>query len=176
MFILRSVVVLALVLACETAAARSQFLSSYNDMIKTADVVVIADATASADIKGSVDRDDGFAEVETVFRVDVAIKGELKEESFRFVHLRAVEPRALDIRNGPRLVTFDISDEFGKINLVHGLGGIHELKTKYMLFLKRRQDGSYEGITGVFDAAESVRQLAAPSEFQANIGIRKINP
>ena len=147
---------------------------TYDQLLQKADLVVIATAvrTEHADDKPpdhSWPRE--LVAQNTTFKVRGALKGKadagaaIKVLHFKFGDFKkGVDPGALELAplGTPRLVAFrtePVTVRAGKET--------HVLPPEYLLFLKHREDGRYEPVTGQIDPDRSVRQVsAAPDSGQ----------
>lgn len=128
----------------------------YEKLFKEADVVVIAEATATADTGEKImvkDWQTEFLEVNTTFAVKHVLKGDAALKSLSVRHLRA--PDGALIRNGPLFVVFRTDGISFETKQLKGKTG----KPEYMLFLKSRKDGRFEAVSGQIDPILSVKQL-----------------
>jgi hypothetical protein len=133
----------------------------YDKLFKHADVVVIAKALTVRDAKeedGVVPPDgsgDVLVGVVTRFQVLRVVQGEHKEKELDLVHFRSKQGITVD--NGPTLVSFHT-----KKTQISGKDWAASLPSEYLLFLKKRQDGRFECVSGQYDPALSVKQVLQP--------------
>jgi hypothetical protein len=128
----------------------------YERLFKEAELVVIANATASADAGEKVKHKDWnteFIGVNTTFEVRHVIKGKLEGKELKLFHLRA--PEGVKIQNGPGFVSFRLKEvwikgPYGKM----GTG-----KPAYLLFLKKSKEGRWQAVSGQIDPNGSVREM-----------------
>jgi hypothetical protein len=83
----------------------------------------------------------GAMGMETTFEVLAILKGPDTLKQIRFHHLREATPQSQSV-NGPGLVSFDPKQ-----------------KKRYLLFLRRAEDGRYVALTGQTDPDGSVKDL-----------------
>ncbi len=89
--------------------------------------------------------------VNTVFKRWAVIKGKLSDETFTVRHNRFFDPKFLPKEeDGPSIVEFDATGH-----------------TQYLLFLKKRDDGRYEAVSGAMDGYLSVKIVTPYSQPQA---------
>jgi hypothetical protein len=154
----------------------------YERLFKEADLAVIAGAEGTIDTKDQLKHKEWanveFIGQESTLKVQSVLKGSLKEEKgkgekkIKVLHYRLPENRILE--NGPMLVTFRKEGLHleGTVNGVK-FQSIQE-KPDYMIFLRSRQDGRYELVSGQIDPALSVRVMTSPSDFLEELGTKKI--
>ncbi len=162
----RTSIVLA-ILFCTTGLLFGRLVNapSYKQMAEHADLVVIATPTANADLPGpttlpnvtivdknGVGREIPATRVETTFHTIAVLKGKLaeSEQSFKLLHLKYVNPADANVSRAAQLMEFTAGD-----------------RTQYLMFLKLRDDGSYEPFNGQTDpiySIEKLSQLARPNE------------
>lgn len=136
---------------------------SYDRLLKEADVVVIAEATAVEDTGEATQVNPwkvDFVGVSTKFAVKTVLKGKVDGDTLKVLHYR-LKPDVL-VENGPLLVAFrlkgvDVQTKTSKVNLG---------KPHYLLFLKKRKDGRFEPLSGPVDPALSVREMYEPLPFR----------
>jgi len=131
---------LLLSITMNAARARPIGLWPYDQLLKEADLVVLAAAGASADAEDTPDNPwkQMSVGVNTTLDVKATLKGDRPAGKLVVLHYRLKE---LSPPNGPMLVDFRPGD--------------------YLLFLKRRADGRFEPAAGMTDPALSVRQVSA---------------
>ncbi len=117
------------------------------DLLKEADLVIIATPKATTDVK---DQDLTGAKyhtrvaVETEFEVQAVVKGDWKEKSLPIRHQRFYgiagkdDERAGRTINGPRFLEFDRAQ-----------------KHSFLIYLKRTSAGTYQPLTGLTDPGYS---------------------
>jgi hypothetical protein len=135
----------------------------YEKLFKQSDLVVIAHPTESVDVKDRMKENPmkiDFMGINTTLKIVHVAKGNLKSSNLTFLHYR-IGPDQLII-NGPSLVSFRMQG----IRYTVENGPRVELTgpATYLLFLKKRDDGRYEAVTGQFDPVFSVKELTAPIE------------
>jgi hypothetical protein len=81
-------------------------------------------------------------EMETSFEVLATLKGVPRQVPIILYHLREAAPPKGIVVNGPSLVSFEPKE-----------------KRRYLLFLRREQDGRYVSLTGQTDPAGAVKDL-----------------
>jgi hypothetical protein len=131
----------------------------YKKLLKEADVVVVATALSSketgeaAKLRGwQID----FVGVDTTFAVKAVLKGEVKGDQLAVFHYR-LRP-GVAVENGPLLISFRTKPLAIKTKRAKVCLGV----PSYLLFLKRRQDGRYEAVSGQVDPELSVREMHPP--------------
>lgn len=158
-------VVLALLLAAAgPSAARIMKAWSYDGLIAESDVVAIVEsvenvpakdiAPFASDNRPSTD----FAATNTRFRVAAM----LKENGEPFAELTVLHfnyARSFPHVNGANFIRFPITETTRAINA---------LRTPvWLAFLKRREDGRFEPVTGHYDSALSFRELHRPPSHRS---------
>ena len=164
-------ILIAGLLLSTTTSARQLELWPYERLFQQADIVIIAGAI------NSVPNEQEWAEplfdpqkfigVESQLRVSSTLKGS-PPNTIKVVHYKYADPNT-PINDGPGLISF-LS---GPVSIdVHSLEAKErELKVlsqkrvsrnntpEYLLFLKQRQDGSYQAVSGQVDPTFSVRAI-----------------
>jgi len=166
-----------LVFAFATAvSARPIPILTYEELAEKSDAIVIADALETQPAKTTTPGTPlptGWAQVETMLRVHLVLKGEITDETLTFVHLRPITNKGRSLIGGPTLLTFNTEG-----NLWHFTFDRHPAwrkegdrfsKAKYLLFLNRLEDGRYEAATGQRDSIEAVKQLAHPGLIHSEL-------
>jgi hypothetical protein len=123
----------------------------YQNLVREADVVVLAAAERSADSDDPPAKDGWESHcvgVNTTFRVLAPMKGDVPAKLTLF-HFR-LKP-GIPVPNGPCLASFHTA----KADADHG-------GPCYLLFLKKRSDGRYEPVAGQIDSVLSVRRVPGP--------------
>ena len=155
-------VVVALALAGpREAAARRIVPWSYEDLLKAADLVVVAGAVASdpaGDAKDPVP--DGAIGVDTRFAVRLVLKGEAPRGGLTVLHYRWGKAQSGDeaerrAKDPPNFVAF----RTGAARVDVSGTPVDVPAPDYLLFLKKRADGRYEPVSGQIDPDRSVREL-----------------
>jgi hypothetical protein len=149
------------------AFARAVENWSYERLFKESDLVVIAQPIKS---ENSVDRSKDnpwkieFFGLNTTFTVDHAIKGEFKMSTLTVLHYGT----DASIENGPSLVSFPTNGLSYTIERAGHPGTTVTVAgpATYLLFLKKRDDGRYEAVTGQIDPEFSVRELTTPINIE----------
>lgn len=111
-----------------------------------ADLVVIASAKLSKDEAAdrSNAKPDSWVGVETEMKVSAALKGKVEGGALTVRHDRYFDPAmSVAVVDGPGFVEFDTVGQ-----------------TQYLLFLKRREDGRYEAVSGRMDPHFSVKEVS----------------
>ncbi|HEY3965366.1 MAG TPA: hypothetical protein VGM05_12495 [Planctomycetaceae bacterium] len=149
---------------------------SYDKLAKSADVVAIA--TIKSTVKGGEPFDKGRSAVPEIdgqlstFTVKAIVKGKVLGKELQLVHYKvsdvALKPIEKDgtvtypyIVNGPHFPAF----RSGKVRVaISTEDGCHDEDANlepphYLLFLKARNDGMFEPVSGQFDSALSVMML-----------------
>jgi hypothetical protein len=134
-------VVLALA-AISVAHARPVKIWQPAELLKEADVVVIATAKATTDIKDQqLDeaKADTWVAVETEFDVQAVVKGTWKQQSISVRHHRVFDKQsAIPVPSGPVFIDFDPAK-----------------KNSYQIYLKLTKEGWYVPLTGEQDPGDS---------------------
>lgn len=160
------------------SSARKIEIWPYEELLKEADLVVIARAVSNlaTDDKWNSDvfDSDRFTAVETTFELATVLKGK-SVNSFKVLHFQHRNP-SRPFEDGPRLVSFLVRPFSVGIRPVgirrsgetkeEGPKTLEPTKRKslmpapeYLLFLKRRTDGRFEAVSGQVDPNSSVRTL-----------------
>ena len=160
------------------SSARKIEIWPYEELLKEADLVVIARAVSNlaTDDKWNSDvfDSDRFTAVETTFELATVLKGK-SVNSFKVLHFQHRNP-SRPFEDGPRLVSFLVQPFSVGIRPVgirrsgetkkEGPKTLEPTKRKslmpapeYLLFLKRRTDGRFEAVSGQVDPNSSVRTL-----------------
>ena len=160
------------------SSARKIEIWPYEELLKEADLVVIARAVSNlaTDDKWNSDvfDSDRFTAVETTFELATVLKGK-SVNSFKVLHFQHRNP-SRPFEDGPRLVSFLVQPFSVGIRPVgirrsgetkkEGPKTLEPTKRKslmpapeYLLFLKRRNDGRFEAVSGQVDPNSSVRTL-----------------
>lgn len=164
--ILRSFAIIGLVFVLLNAAqARRIEKWSYDRLLKTADVVMIATVVDTGEWSEPMllplfaDALEGRL---TRFKVEVVLKGKLDGDKIELIHCRLKDGRP--VLNGPLLAEFRTT---GRKLLIEAVDGVKEKRIEqeatpqYLLFLKARPDGRYEPVAGQVDSILSVRQVGS---------------
>ncbi len=149
-----------LLLAPVVGGARGLENWPYEKLFKEAELVVIAEATASSD-SGEVVKLGGwsvdFTGVNTTFKVKHTLKGKAAGDTLRVLHFRLKE--GVLVQNGPLLVRFRtrrgpwIKTKSMKLSVP---------RPDYLLFLKKARDGRYEPVSGRIDPELSAKEIYPP--------------
>ena len=151
---------------------------SYENLLKEADLVVIARAVSTVPSKdkweaGIFDRD-RFKGLETTFELAIAFKGK-SAGTFKVLHFQYKNP-SRPLEDGPGLVSFlsePLSVDVGQSGKTgeEGWRTLQPTKSKslmpvpeYLLFLKKRADDRFEAVSGQVDPNSSVRTLLLKKE------------
>ena len=136
----------------------------YDRLMTEADLVVIAHAVSSAACQDkwreSLFQNVKFQGVETTFKVSALLKGK-SPATLKMLHFR-LKNRVLP-NDGPGLVTFLRKPVLLQVR--HDEQGLQQFRQslvsppEYLLYLRRRQDGRYEAVSGQVDPKFSVRAL-----------------
>jgi hypothetical protein len=102
----------------------------------------------------------------TTFDVETVFKGKDIGKHIQVIHYRVKE--GILIENGPVLASFRKTGHRLEIKSVDGVE--HGMKVAegtphYLLYLKKRNDGKYEPISGQIDSAFSVRKLSESTDW-----------
>jgi hypothetical protein len=137
-----------LALACAASIAKRPVrLWSSEDLVKEADVVVIATVQSSThdakNHKYTNPKSETWVDVDTDFAVQATLKGKNVEKRLTLRHKRYYSPTAnISVVDGPAFVTFS-----------------SKTKTAFLLFLKQDAEGVYEPVTGQYDPDQSFNRL-----------------
>ena len=131
----------------------------YERLFKEADLVVIAKATATETCQDKTTDNPWkteFVGLNTTFQVKAILKGKPGDETITVLHFRLRD--GVGLEDGPLFVSF--REKGIRLELKDGIAelGVSE----YLLFLKAREDGRYEPVSGRVDPELSVRELHAP--------------
>jgi len=153
--ILALTLLILLTLSSALQAAEPQFWP-YDRLTGKADLVVIGVPRASQDsgelVYSPLWQLD-FVGVNTTVEVRGVVDGRFRARELTLFHLRLPDGKTL--QNGPRILNFpNNSFSFGTAAKGEVLS-----KPEYLLFLKKRDDGRYEPVSGTLDAGQSVREL-----------------
>jgi hypothetical protein len=145
------------------ATARPVEHRSYDQLMKEADLVVVAVAKSSVDTTDvpthpEMKRTEWFVGRTSTLQVRGTLKGKAAEE-IKVRHFRLNKDKVQDIPDGPGLVEFRTGDTTIKVK---GYMKMYCGEVEYLLFLKARKDGRYEPVTGECDPSESVREMFSP--------------
>src|SRR5204862_106656 len=134
----------------------------FDRLFKESDVIVIAAAQESADTDAQPTYRDWAPYLvgqRTTFKIDCVLKGTPADGSLAVNHFRFKDGASPP--NGPTLVSFRT-----KPLVIRGDGTTTADMTvgtpRYLLFLKRNDDGSFEPISGQTDAQLSVKEIYPP--------------
>ena len=120
------------------ATARPVQLWSIHELKEKADVVLIGIVSATGDAKGFTYEDaeaDAWVKVDTVFQVETVFKGKLDAETVTVRHERYFDSEAeIEVIDGPNFIAFDVKQ-----------------KQRYLMFLKRAEDGTLEPLSGRYN-------------------------
>lgn len=97
----------------------------------------------------------------TTFEVATVLKGKEVGKQIELVHYRVAG--RIGIRSGPILASFRKEERTLVVKSIDGGKEEHEVvlgTPQYLLFLKKRDDGRYEPVSGQVDSAFSVRWLS----------------
>lgn len=172
LFLCASVVVAAVM----AAPVHARLLENwpYDRLFKEADLVVIAIAGESTDTKDRFSKKGWNVEFigqNTQFVAESILKGKLgANKKLTVLHYRL--PEGVLIKNGPLFVKFrkDAAMLQGTINGTAFKGGLG--RPDYMLFLRLRQDGRYEPVSGEVDPALSIREMHEPDQFFSDLSTK----
>ena len=130
------------------ATARPVQLWSIQELKEKADVVLIGIVSATGDAKGFTYEDaeaDAWVKVDTMFQVETVFKGKLDAETVAVRHERYFGNEAeIEVIDGPSFIAFDAKE-----------------KQRYLIFLKRSEDGTLEPLSGQYDPEFSFLLISA---------------
>jgi hypothetical protein len=143
----------AIDITCSSVQARSMAHWPYDKLTAEADLIVIATPIAVKDTgkktefpgirmtsPDNITSSVPAVEMEATFETLSILKGEYKQKDLTLRYLRVTTQ--MPIANGPMLVSFDPSQ-----------------KMRYLLFLRRNDDGTYSSITGQVDPVHGIKEL-----------------
>jgi hypothetical protein len=148
---MKNLLAVALVLlAVSPAVCRPVLILPYDQLLRQADLVVIATPTSVRDTQVETTfpgiQCDGkpvpAIRMEAEFDVLAVLKGDGAAKTFVLHYLRSDESRAKPAANGPNLIWFNPSE-----------------KHRYLLFLKRDENGGYSTLGIQTDSYFSVKDL-----------------
>jgi len=148
--------VLAWMLLIPGLPARQIDLWPYDRLEKAADLIVIGVPEKSAQTGESVHAtlwQKDFPVVNTTLKVTGVLKGRFKMTELTVFHLR--QPETMILSNGPYMATFN---EQPVERILPG-GKRQSAKREYLLFLRKRDDGRFEPVSGPMDSAHAIREL-----------------
>jgi hypothetical protein len=141
----------------------------YPRLFKEAELVVIAEPRGSAPTKDEYGDKSWPLEVigqETTFKVAHTLKGEAGADPVKVLHFKFGAPKkgakeSPIIKNGPGFVVFRTTDM--TVDTADRARDRFILpRPQYLLFLKKRDDGRYEPVSGQTDPNLSVREVTPP--------------
>lgn len=128
----------------------------YERLFAEADLVVIAKATSSEDTDDKLEAEGwdaaDFAGQNTKFEIQSTLKGAIDKKTIQVLHFRAAEGRLF--QNGPLFVAFRHGDLIMKWK-----DGNVATPIEYLLFLRKRDDGRFELVSGQIDPDLAVREM-----------------
>jgi hypothetical protein len=152
-----------LVVSCAVVEARPVGVWSYQLLVEQSDLVLIGDAE-SARVFDEKLQESPFSEILegrlTTFKVESVLKGKAPGEKIDLVHFIVNTKRP--VINGPLPGHFVDKDRRMTITSIDGVEVRQnrvEPRPAYLLFLKARQDGRYEPVTGQVDSTFSARKI-----------------
>jgi hypothetical protein len=160
---MRSFAVFALLALTQAASARALEDWPYDRLLKEADLVVIAVPKKTEKTRDKVHYPGEKRRVEylrgqvTVFEVQGTIKGQAPKDGLKVLHSRLFKVE--DVPSGPMLIEFRIGEY--SFEYSDGTKTIRR-ETPYLLYLKRRKDGRYEPVSGLYDPRLSVFEVLTP--------------
>jgi hypothetical protein len=148
----RITICLALLAITSLADAQRIHRLSYQQLLDTSDLVVIAEAesTQATDEIITPDKTDlhfQYVGVSTTLRIAVVLKGDKGLRSCVVHHYKLADPETILV-HGRALVTFDTSG-----------------KSDYLLFLKREEDGRYAPTTAPVNSELSIFLIRSNNTF-----------
>ena len=145
-------------LALGTALGHARLVEHwpYDKLLRSSDLVVIAQATSTKD-SGEVKAADYWKVkllgVNTSFAVQAVLKGSHAAKELTVLHYRL--ERGVSVINGPGLVSF----RTGGMSVRTKRGAAGWKHSQYLLFLRKRSDGRFEPVSGPIDPELSVREV-----------------
>jgi hypothetical protein len=138
---IKAVAVMVVIGFCTLALARPVKLWSYEEMLKEAEVVLVATGVGSKDMGIAADgRPESWVPMQTTFKPLVVLKGKVEGPCVVEHYRYADKMGAVVVVDGPAFVEFDVTG-----------------KTTYLLFLKREANGILTPVTGQMDPIDSVK-------------------
>lgn len=151
-------------LCSSNAKARRVESWTFERLTKEADLVVIAVAKSSADCEDPpADKmNAGLKGLNTVLEVRSVLKGKIEVNTITVFHYRVPPNKVLVDR---RLLVFHTKGTHARIRTTMGISDVQTATPNYLLFLRRREDGRYEPVSGQVDPHESAMELLDPDIF-----------
>jgi hypothetical protein len=126
-------------------------------LMKQADLVIIGLAVGTKSLKTAdgleAEWRDLLKPFETTVDVSLVLKGSRDLKQVRLVHFH--RPDAARVTNGPYVLNFEISKPVEKLRE----DGESRTAPEYLLFLRKRQDGTFEAVSGHHDPGYSAFEL-----------------
>jgi hypothetical protein len=175
--LLRHVAIVLCVIGCATTAdARATRIWSYEDLAKAADLVVVMEPLFTEEVEDSYPgpllgyKGADFQGLNTTFQVQAVLKGDVSLKRLLVVLHFAYSKNVRFLINGARFAAFLPGPlSFRKQVLQDGkeVGGVSVFKETpaWLAFLRKRDDGRYEAVTGSCDAVDSFRELHGASFY-----------
>jgi len=152
------------------AEARLTRKWNYDDLLKEADLVVLAEAVRTERADDTPPNHSWPLELvaqNTTFKVHLILKGKAEGEQIKVLHFKfgelkkGLDPKSSMIVDGPNLVAFRTGP------VTAGPGNSKRIITpapEYLLFLKKMKDGRYEPVSGHIDPVDSIREVSRPHD------------
>jgi hypothetical protein len=168
-------ILLLLLTGAGPSDARILKLWRFDELVAESDVVAIIESIENVPAKdifpfaGDAHPATDFAATNTRFKVAAILKAN-GEPLTELTVLHFNYSRRFPIVNGAHFVRFGIGPlQYEKRNVIDGkpAGGIVALQQQpvWLAFLKQREDGRFEPLTGHYDSALSFRELHTPSFY-----------
>ena len=161
---------LLIVLLPTSAFARPVAHWPYEKLMQESDLVVISTVVSVVEFDGTirlpVDWSFLVAQV-TTFDVHGVLKGEIDSETLELIHCRIGDLGGGTLWNWPTLAHFELEERTSATETAGNVNAVptQEIELSYLMFLKRRDDGRYEPVSGQVDSALSFRKVTGPTEF-----------
>lgn len=127
----------------------------HEKLFQKSDLVVLATPVSNADSGETMNPENyqvKFLGVNTTFTDCIVLKGQLTDKEIKVLHYRLPDD-APGQQNGPLLTYFHIGGvSLSKVRDGKVFGEIGGLGKQYILFLKKRDDGRYEPVSGQIDS------------------------
>ena len=148
------------------AEARLSRKWTYDQLLKEADLVVIAEAVWTEQADDEPPNHSWPRELvaqNTTFKVRLTLKGKAEGEKIKVLHFKfgqykkGLDDRLLSL-DEPHFVAF----RTGPMTVGTGKEKHVLPAPEYLLFLKKTKDGRYEPLSGQFDPDRSIREVSKP--------------
>jgi hypothetical protein len=161
-------------LCSDLSFGRAVRLWSYEELVAKSDVVAVVEPLENQPAKDTFPghrygrTTDDFVATNTRFKVHVMLKGDRESPAELALLHFSYSPSVGGIVNGAHFIRFSIGPlQYERRAVKDGkpIGGVTTFQQEplWLAFLKRREDGRFEPVTGHYDSARSFRQLHEPS-------------